>query len=272
MSRPPCRSCRTLCVPLCIPLCIACVIAAVGTSARANLRAPRSVERSPSSALYAAGAHLVVQREDLSFRCTRSACRAQAVYHVRAAAPARQTLEFISPDANRLLVEVNTLRPLQISSVPLDRDERARVAAGMGLRGGDRAGLHKARFEAVLRRGLNTIRVRYQQRLSSQERDYGYFSDGRFVHLLQYELWPLKGWHLGQGFTLSLTVKLRRSAPSWWARNFGRYTEITCGKRGRGKALTLRRQQRGGYLVLSARLGADFPDRLICNIGDDDLV
>lgn len=272
MSRPPCRSCRTLYVSLYIPLCVACAIAAIGTSAGANMRAPRSVERSPSSTLYAAGAHLVVQREDLSFRCTRRACRVEAIYRVRAAAPARQTLEFISPDANKLLVEVNTLRPLQVSSVPLDRDERARVAAGMGLRGRERTQLHKARFNAVLRQGLNTIRVRYRQRLSSQERDYGYFSDGRFVHLLQYELWPLKGWQLDKGFSLNLTVKLRRGAPSWWARNFGRYTDITCSKRGRGRAVTLQRRQRGGYLVLSARLGANFPDRLICNIGDDDLV
>jgi hypothetical protein len=271
MSRPPRRFCSTL-SPLCVPLCIACAIASLGATARANMRAPRSVERSPSSALYAAGAHLVVLREDLSFRCTRSACRAQAVYHVQAAAPARQTLEFISPDANRLLVEVNTLRPLQVSSVPLDRDERARVAAGMGLRGREGAKLHKARFEAVLRRGLNTIRVRYRQRLSSQERDHGYVSDGRFVHLLQYELWPLKGWRLAKGFTLNLSVKLRRGAPSWWARNFGRYTNIACGKRGQGRAFALHRQQRGGYLVLSARLGANFPDRLICSIGDDDLV
>jgi hypothetical protein len=47
---------------------------------------------------------------------------------------------------------------------------------------------------------------------------------------------------------------------------------MVCHKQGRGRAPRLRPVQRDGYLVLAARMGADFPDRLICNIGDDDLI
>jgi hypothetical protein len=239
-------------------------------SARANLRAPVEVHRSPSSSLYRAGAALVVKGEDLRFNCGRQTCAVQAVYHVRAHAAVKVPLEFICPGKNTLTVKVGAA-PATVTSVALPAAERKKIEAGMGF-SRTRPDLHKARFVAQLRAGANRIQISYAQKLSALERDYGYFKKGRFVHRLQYELWPLKGWKLAPDFRLDLQVKLLRKAPSWWTRTFGTVKAMTCGKQGKGKAITVKPKQQGAYLVLAARMGKEFPDRLTCRFGDKDLL
>ncbi len=242
--------------------------------AQANLRAPVEVHRSPSSTLYRPTAPLVVKQEDLRFVCTRASCAVSAVYYVKAGKAARVPLEFICPGKNTLTVKVGSskLAPAKVSSTSLSAAERKKVEAAMGGFSRNRPALHKARFTADLRQGENRIQIRYAQKLSALERDYGYFKNGRYLHRLQYELWPLKGWKLDPGFKLHLTVKLERKAPSWFSRTFGTVTSMACAKQGKGVAITVKPRQQGKYLVLAARLGKDFPDRLTCRMGDKDLL
>lgn len=259
---------------LAVPLSCLILSTLLAAPARANLRAPVEVHKSPSSTLYRTPGPLVVKGEDLSFVCSRQACAVTAVYHVQASKAARLPLEFICPGKNTLTVRVGTskLAPARITSVLLPATERKKVEAAMGGMARRRPGLHKARFVADLRQGKNRIIIRYQQQLSALERDYGYFKKGRYVHRLQYELWPLKGWKLDPKFLLNLKVKLQRKAPSWWKRTFGTVTSLACVKQGKGRAITVKPRQQGAYLVLAARMGAGFPDRLTCRIGDEDLL
>lgn len=243
-------------------------------SVEANLRAPVEVHRSPSSSLYRPGQALVVKREDLRFNCGRQTCAVEAVYHVQAPAAGKIPLEFICPGKNTLTVRAGTgkLAPARVTSVALPAAERKKIEAGMGGFIRNRPNLHKARFVAALKAGANRIQISYTQKLSALERDYGYFKKGRYIHRLQYELWPLKGWKLAPDFRLDLQVKLLRKAPSWWTRTFGTVKSMSCGKQGKGKEIKLRPRQQGAYLVLAARLGKAFPDRLTCRFGDKDLL
>ena len=127
-------------------------------------------------------------------------------------------------------------------------------------------------FQMALGATHTWIQITYLQQLSALERDHGSFKKGRYVHRLQYELWPLKGWKLNPKFRLHLEVKLRRDAPSWWKRTFGTVTSMACGKQGKGQPVTVRPKQQGAYLVLAARMGKQFPDRLTCRFGDKDLL
>ena len=255
------------------PLILSTLMLWAGPAA-ANLRAPREVHQSPSSTIYRTTGPLVVKGEDLSFVCSRQSCMVTAVYRVQAPRATSLPLEFICPGKNTLKVKVGSskLAPAKVTSAPLSAAERKRVEAGMGGFGRHRSRLHKARFQVDLRPGLNHLRISYLQRLSALERDYGYFKDGRFMHRLQYELWPLKGWKLDPEFKLRLKVKLKRQAPSWWKRTFGTVTSLACVKQGKGKAITVKPTQQGGHLVLAATMGANFPDRLTCRIGDQDLL
>lgn len=264
---------RTTAAPQsCLLTLIVSLLAAAPASA--NLRAPLELWRSPSSTLYRASSSLVAKGEDLRFTCSERACAVDATYHVEAARAARLSLEFICPGRNTLAVQVGArlLAPVRVKSVPLTAADKKKVAAGMGGRALGGLELHKARFEADVVQGKNRIRIRYTQQLSSMERGHSYSSNGRFVRHLQYELWPLKGWKLDPKFSLKLQVKLRRQAPSWWARTFGKVTSMACGKRGQGSAIIARPVQQGPYLVLAARLGSNFPDRLTCEFGHKDII
>jgi hypothetical protein len=105
--------------------------------------------------------------------------------------------------------------------------------------------------------------------LTPEEAEYGYFVDSRFVHSVQYEVWPIKQWRRSEDFTLDLTVKMKRDEPGWWASTFGTLRGLRCALGRRGQVLTS--VQEDGQLVVRREL-RELPDRLFCYMGDEDLL
>jgi hypothetical protein len=246
--------------------------------AAANLRAPGHVPHSPSSALRAPAGGLTVAGEELTCACAER-CAVTAVYAVTAAKEARLAFEFILPVKEQVAVRVGRAGAVVRvgPAEPLNEREAAGLAAA-GARSfrGDRVPLYRARFEATLAAGANRIVVTYDQPLGAFERDHGYFKKGRWVQTFQYEVWPLKEWKLAPGFTAKVTVTMPRPAPGWWKRTFGKVRSIACHGHAGGKDAPLagaRLTQRGRTLEYRADLGAaTLPDRLVCNLGDEDLI
>lgn len=255
------------------------LLASLGsTPARANLRAPGSVPHAPSSALYAPAGGLTVTGEELTFDCSER-CAVTAAYAVSAAKEGRLAFEFILPVKEQVAVragpagaavKVGPAEPLG------EREAKGLAAASARSFRGDCAPLYRARFEATLAAGANRIVVTYSQPLGAYERDYGYFKKGRWVRTFQYEVWPLKEWMLARGFTARLIVTMPRPAPGWWKRTFGTVRSIACRALKDDTSTPLvgaRLTQKGGTLEYRADLpAAALPDRLVCNLGDEDLI
>jgi hypothetical protein len=239
--------------------------------AAANLRAPGRVPHVPSSALYPPPAEVEVRGETLAFRCAGRRCEVAATYRVHAAAEAELAFEFVLPVDAGITVRVAG-RPVAAESTeaaPLgDLDRRLDLSVAE-REGGPK--LYRARFTGRLAAGESEIAVAYTQPLGAHERDYGYFKDGRWVDVLQYELWPLKEWKRAPDLRIELLVAMRREAPGWWTRNFGTARSIKC-LGGDGPLKDARLEQVGGALEYRATLGPAFPDRLLCHLADEDLL
>jgi hypothetical protein len=254
------------------------LLALFPTLASANLRAPGSVPHSPSSALYVPAGGLTVTGEELTFDCD-DRCAVTAAYAVTAAKEGRLAFEFILPVKEQVAVRVGPLgAPVQVGPAePLgERETKGMAAASARSYRNDRTPLYRARFEATLVKGPNRIVVTYSQPLGAFERDYGYFKKGRWVQVFQYEVWPLKEWTVAPGFAAKLTVTMPRPAPGWWKRTFGKVRSIAChgstGDKG-GPFAGARLTQKGRTLEYRVDLGAAaLPDRLGCNLGDEDLI
>jgi len=242
------------------------------------------VPKPPSSALLPAGDKLAVAREELRLTCGPELCRVEATYHLDVSAALEVELEFVLPTPSPITVLVGGApTPSQAVKAALPVPAGAEPERGPGPPWGD---TYRARFRVSLAQGAAVLKVSYDQPLSAYETDYGYFKDGRFVHHLDYELWPLKEWRRLPGFRIDLTVSLPREPPGAWARTFGDPFAFRCvgddrpGKDAQGGYLPGRRvflpepAQQGGLLVLRARLdrAGDFTDGLTCFFADSDLL
>jgi hypothetical protein len=123
---------------------------------------------------------------------------------------------------------------------------------------GPEAQLYRARFSAHFEPGETSLTARYRQPLASAEAGRGYFSEGKMVPYFRYELWPLKSWRLEPGFRIGVTVSLAHPAPRGLAALFGEDPPVRC-TAGKGA-------QKGDRYVVSATLGADFPERFHCTL------
>lgn len=248
------------------------VALAVGPSASGNLRAPRVIPESPSSALAAPALPLTVEGESLRLVCGADSCLVTAQYEVRASAASRVELEFILPTGGDVTATTNSDRDTVqvVPAAPL-RPEELRALPPHETRA---APLFRAGFESSLREGSNTLTVRYSQPLGAEEVDYGYLKkEGRMVQRLRYELWPLREWKRDPAFRVKLSVAIDRPAPGWWQRRFGNPRSVACLASGEAAdAIAGRLQQRGGQLWYEAELGPSIPDRITCFVGDEDLM
>ncbi len=255
------------------------VLATAALPASANMRAPKVRPEPPSSALHRAGGDLVALGERLALDCTVEECRIEAVYRVRAAAAASYAFEFILPARVAVTVQAGgeTL-PVDLAAAEPDALHAPPLTSEFGIALRPPAGtLYAARFTARLPAGESTIVVRYAQRTTAWEAKYGYFTKSRFLHALQYELWPLAEWPLAPDFALDLDVRLARPAPGLWTRLFGTPLALGCSVYETVEGRPARRtagpaRQDGDRVVVTARLAAPVPERLMCHIGDQDLL
>ena len=252
---------------------IALLLSCVPATASANLRAPITFDKSPSSAVLSTPASgLVVLGEQLTFRCEAThACEVSATYQVEVAEAVEVELAFIAPSDVTIAARVGEVSA-PVTTVPTSRfdpEQHKRLPWEL-----QEATLYEARFRASLVKGRNAIHVSYEQPLSSFETDYGYWRDGRYVDVLRYEVWPLWEWTLADDFALDLTLSIRREPPGWWTRNFGTWTDANCVAQGVKVAPMERRSRKDtkGWYVQTWRLGSDLPERIECYRADDDIV
>jgi hypothetical protein len=260
-------------------LCAAC-------SAQANMRAPFSVVQASSSALHATVpvAGLLVHGEVLSMDCTLKACEVVATYRIQSAVEQDVKLVFVLPNnvavqaqVNETQVDVAVARveqPSEMEQWALKMDARTRYPA-LEI-------LHQATFGGYLQQGANTIEVRYTQPLSMHERDLGYFRNGRMVSTLVYEVWPLKQWTLAPDFELALRVRFEPVVPpGFWAKLGTRAQALQCSTAHKPADPEAARYGMHERKVLESAWqnesavrfhAANLPDRLICEMGDEDLL
>lgn len=263
-------------------------------AAQANLRAPFEILQPPSSALAPPPAspassgpapRVLAESLDLQGGAPGAPYQVRATYRVHAERAADYALSFVLPGPAVVQAIVNDAPPQTVASAepparprPYDRRDPPP---------------HSARFTASLRPGENRITVRYQQPVAQLEHGHSYFSKGRFVDTIRYELWPLREWPLAPDFRLDLEVRIPRPAPGFFARARHRYRMLRCQGVSRPAApqqnpappeqeavppapvvtpLTTQLLQEGDTLRLQAALSTTFPDTLRCHSGDADLL
>lgn len=233
----------------------------------ANLRAPTVLWLAPSGALSSA-AGLEVLGETLDFDCDEEQCRVMAVYEVQASQPLSLGFEFLLPVQTAVNARVAG-HPAATELTPAGHwtpdQEDARLP---GRRWGRELPLYRASFQGELSAGVNRIEVSYIQPLGRYEARYGYFTTSRWLSFFLYELQPLKEWTLARDFVLDISVSMPRrpAGEGLWFSLFATPRAIECFM---GEATVTREGER---IVYRARRGREFPDHLVCQLGDHDLL
>lgn len=114
--------------------------------------------------------------------------------------------------------------------------------------------------------GDNFIQVSYQQKLGLFERDYGYFTHSRFTEKFTYALGPLKEWQLASDFSLEITLSTPQKRPGRDGWSFFKSRSISY-QLDNGQAI-----KKDNKIIYHNRLDKNFPDVLICHMGDSDLL
>lgn len=251
--------------------CCTVLTCLVSASVQANMRAPNNALEPPSAALNKPSAQsalpaLTVLNENLNFDCDYQHCRVEAIYRIQAASAATLTFDFILPTQSK----VNAMVGGATVSTQLQQDGNWRYDRSeprLGQYFPDTSfPLYRARFNGHLTAGVNEISVRYLQPLGQSERTYGYFTQSRFVEILTYELAPLKTWRLADNFTMNITLTTPRKRPDRDGWSLFNRRSVDCALPGQKVV------KQADKWVYQARLGRNFPNRLLCLIGDDDLL
>ena len=253
---------------------LAGVAVAISSKANANVRAPLVEAQSPSSAVRALSAATALQvlGETLAFRCGERDCDVDARYRVLASASTTAELAFILPSPTPIAVRVGSATStVAVTPAPpeLLRTDNSISFETQHLNL-NKTPIFQARFPATFVAGENTIVVTYRQPLGRREYDHGYFSKGRWVQFFRYELWPLSEWTHAPGFRIDVTTTIRRPPPSWWKRTFSKVHSVGCHTDEHTGLAQLK--QKGDDLLLALQLSDPLPQRLWCEIGDEDLV
>lgn len=228
----------------------------------ANMRAPGHINHAPSSSLTSQQTgRLIVEKEKLSIDCDYQHCNVQAVYFIRSDTSEDLALVFVLPENTPVEARVTgTLRPTTVTQ------DETHTWTSPEL-GGERLPLYQAAFSASIKAGVNIINIKYNQPLTILERAYGYFTDSRSIEQFTYQLGPLKEWALADNFSLQVTLSSLRKRPerdSGWSLMKSR--AIDCLQP--GQVL----ENDSDHLNLMLTFGKNFPDTLVCQIGDSDLL
>lgn len=248
------------------------VLASASQGVHANMRGPVFRSEGSSSSLFGKS-DVQVQREELTFDCGRSVCKVRASYFLDTKDEASTELSFITPDAVGVKAQVNQ-QPVVSSTKPLQimRSQERRLQKEFPNNADDLRKLYQASFPAQLNVGENRVDVEYSQPLYEFEADYGYFKKSRFLSALRYEVWPLKEWKLSEDFTLTVQANFQpQSKPNFLERNLGTIEIIRCFDDRQDPPLPTD-QRKTPYSQQASFIGAKLPNRLVCLMGDDDLV
>ena len=228
----------------------------------ANMRAPGRIDYAPSFSLTVPKASkLTVEKEKLNIDCDYEYCEVQAVYFIRSEISEELAFEFVLPVYTPVEARVTgTLRPTRVTP---DKSQTWTIPNWHSRS----LPLYQAAFSGSLKTGMNIINIKYRQPLTILERSYGYFTDSRSIEQFTYQLGSLKEWKLADDFSLQVTLSSLRQRPE---RDGGwsllRSRAISCFAP--GQVLENDRD----HLNLMLTFGKIFPDTLVCQAGDRDLL
>jgi len=272
------KSHRSVCAPAQIAVTAFCLLSPFA-AVHPNLRAPFILSMSPSSAV-GTDAGLRVLSERLIFDCggfsrLRSSdipaltqnpslagkCRITAIYKIGSRLTLHASFQFLLPADAAVRVTANAKTVIQ--NIRPDRildpaNDSARFSRLFQTRTNE---IFNARFDGDLASGENEIQIEYDQILSAQEYDYGYFSSGQFARSFQYFLWPLKEWISGENF--SIVVEVRTPRPGILTRIFGTTYSVKC------DAHPDLDTTEGSTRSMRYTFHAEFPDVLSCSFTED---
>ena len=249
----------------------------------ANLRAPQNISRSPSSALYQLAKDARVLGEDMNVECDWQFCEVSVKYIIEVDRQLSASVDFMIPEEVDVAVKVGK------SSVVVQKKS---VSYGTDRREKDREvkqypenfdALFQASFPVSLAQGKHEILINYRQPLSLEEVGYGYFSEGYFVGVFQYELWPLNEWDIAPDFRLDLNVNLKADLLNDWWDSLFNDASVNCFTTtfkqcdsGRGSVDEICRTVKPldssedvGGLAVKHQFRAPLPDRLFCKISPE---
>lgn len=250
---------------MCRLFIIFAVFLMVAMPAHANLRAPITVDKSPSTALYKSGMmDLVVAGESLNFSCTSNQCDVEATYTFRTRRAQNVLLSFILPGPATVTVVVNkTKKPQSISSTEA-KDPFDKIGKSYQWHHFSPSNIHEAKWRASLVNGINTVTVRYKQELALEERNHSYEKSGEMIRIVAYEVWPIKEWSRSDEFAMEFSIV---SSVTQDADSLVCYGATMQGDRQDSSFLPPSRVE-GGLAKISFQFKKEpLPDRLHCEMG-----
>lgn len=247
---------------------IVLIIASLSEYALANMRAAKWCPEGPSSFINQASSsaqtkqNLIVRKERLTMDCSYTDCDVEAVYYISADQRESLQFEFILPIDTPVTVTINGIR----SQASVSQSYYEMPAENENAESSFPISTYKAVFSGLLEGGDNFIQVTYQQKLGIFERDYGYFAHSRFTERFTYILKPLKEWQLDPKFSMDITLATPQKRPSRDGWSIFRKRSLGC--KLEGGQLT----KKAGHVIYRNQLNKNFPDELICEMGDSDLL
>lgn len=205
---------------------------------------------------------LEVQKERLSIDCSYTHCDVDAVYYIVAKQSESLQFEFILPTEVAVTANINgqdSIATLSMTYYDIS-GEQGNIEENFGRQ------LYKAVFYGQLNTGDNFIQIRYQQKLGLFERDYGYFTHSRFTEKFTYALGPLKEWQLAPDFSLDITLSTPKQRPDRDGWSLFKKRSISC------QLDNSQQIKKGDKIIYYSRLDKQFPDELVCYMGDTDLL
>lgn len=207
----------------------ACIFAFASTlplESFANLRAPTIGLHAGAATVFPAQESLTVLGEELTFHFhlsregvpSASLCNVHAKYRISASEQTVVELEFIGPVAADLHWQTDgqsgTVKLTHVSGPETSPDELAITSSD----GPVDLPVYSATFEVTLEPGENQLNLIYKQPTSYFEMDYGYMRSSKFVHWVDYHIWPISEWQLAEEFSLEVSVSIDDPVKSAWAR------------------------------------------------------
>ncbi|WNI84118.1 hypothetical protein [Citrobacter portucalensis] len=243
-------------------IAVIATLIAFSSLTHANMRAPMHINHAPSFSLAVPQTgRLTVEKEKLNIDCDYQHCDVQAVYFVRSDTPEDLAFIFVLPENTP--VEARVTGTLRSTSVTKDEMHTWTSPEPDGRQ----LPLYQAAFSGSIKAGMNIINIKYRQPLTILERAYGYFTDSRSIEQFTYQLGPLKEWTLADNFSLQVTLSSLRKRPErdgGWSLMKSR--AIDCLQPDQVQ------ENDSDHLNLMLTFGKNFPDTLVCQIGDSDLL
>lgn len=186
----------------------------------ANMRAPIHVNRAGIT-LYAPKANLVLLGEKLIFDCPESfvgkhdyakfiarVCRAKVQYSIRAPQATEVLLQFIYSGSKEVSWIYQGKKMVTVArTFTVAKSDLCNYCPD------DFNTLQKVQQEIQFIKGESVLEIDYEQQLSYEERNLGYFSTSTWLQSFTYELWPIAEWQWGENpkAELVFSVKARDS-------------------------------------------------------------